>query len=124
MYTHVRWCRVTVDNGPGLQPTIRGDLRAWGPEHTAALQTRFPARHWYVHGSPPFTEYSVANTTAKRPLEVRLKEADELVAVVFAIFRQLGDRALVLTLENPGTGKLVGRKVRGWQEGHACMHLY
>lgn len=112
---------VSVDICSSLDSTIKGDMRVWNSSHTAALKSRFPLRCFLVHASPPCTEYSVANTTAERPLEERLLEADQLVAIVFAIYRDLGSSALLMTVENPGTGRLVGREVGSKEEGRGVL---
>jgi hypothetical protein len=112
---------VTIDLDEKKNPTIVGDMRHWGDAHTVELQSRFPERFFIVHGSPPCTDYSAANTTAKRPREERLTKADELVKSLLCLFYKLGDRGLVLTVENPGTGRLVNRAV---SVPAACLHLH
>jgi hypothetical protein len=103
--------RVTVDCDEALNPDIVGDIGAWTSEHSAALRGRYPLCNFILHGSPPCTQYSVANTTSKRPEKERLAEADENVKQMLSVYRDLGDSALLMTVENPGTGKLVGRPV-------------
>lgn len=115
---------ISIDIDRKHVPDICGDMRAWGSTHTAALKARFPNRHFIVHGSPPCQDYSQANTTSKRPLEERLPGADMLVLRLLDLYRDLGDRALVLMVENPGTGRLVKREVRHLPKGQDLPEMH
>jgi hypothetical protein len=109
----VRVTRLTVDNDPQLHPApgLVADLRVWRQNHTAALMDRYPNKRFVLHASPPCQAFSIANTTSEVALELLMRAADPLVLAPLQIFRDLGDRALALTVENPGTGRLVGRDV-------------
>ena len=114
----VRVTRLTVDNDARLEPRpgLVADLRVWRREHTAALLDVYPNKRFVVHASPPCQAYSVANTTSETSLEELMNEADPLVRAPLFIYQDLcdmGNRALALTVENPGTGRLVGRDVSG-----------
>lgn len=62
--------------------------------------------------SPPCQAYSIANTTSRDLPD--LEEADKLVKAVDDIASALS--ACIVVLENPGTGKLVGRDVVAFLE--------
>ena len=100
-----RYCRahgydevVSLDCDPKSNAThtcdiLEFDYKQYPPEH-----------FYYVHASPPCTEYSVAKTTAPRDLE----KADRIVIKTLEIIRYF--RPVVYTVENPYTGMLRHRE--------------
>ena len=45
--------RLTVDNVELCKPSLLADMGVWTPQHTSALQARFPNKHFVVLASPP-----------------------------------------------------------------------
>ena len=99
---------------PGLMSALQGSVAATGTpsSHIQHPPARPPSPHQVVVlASPPCQAYSHANTTSREPLEILLQAADKLVAAVEPLSRH--PRVVAVVVENPGTGRLLGRKVGG-----------
>jgi hypothetical protein len=116
--------RLTIDSDARLKPDLVADLGVWGRDHTAALLDVYPNMRFVLHASPPCQGYSRAATKCNRSKQERQSEADLLVAAALQAYHDLGDRALAMTIENPGTGDLVGREVRGCTVDAARLCAY
>eukprot|EP00955_Chlamydomonas_euryale_P043377 352575-Chlamydomonas_euryale.AAC.2 len=81
--------------------------------HARAHAQDLPVHDFVITTFPPCQQDCAATTMSGRSLDKQLAEAKVLITAAINVHRCMGMRSLAMVVENPGTGKLVGRKMGG-----------